>query len=223
MLKRNIHNYNDSKGRHKSCQNQYAAITKGGPNMKYHKLGCHNLSINSVRENDPLYNLGKNQEFLLLNRKQIMCSQWPKKVCIPVLAHQQEIPSRLLRWITWNWCPCMSSSYQFLYPYCVPSFYLRTTQSQAAMPPSLLSFSEHSMPLRPLCVSGNCQRGCLTCLSPALCTLFFKCGKMKTFSPKFQPRSSPMLVLTRVDFVGSLFPSSWSCLLPVLVREALFW
>lgn len=96
-----------------------------------------------------------------------MCSHWPRKLCVLVLVHHQEILSCLLQSWTltclqrWSCLPALLTTV-------FQASSSRNTQSQAALPPFLSSFNDPGLPLRPLCI---CCREDPTRLSPTFCAL----------------------------------------------------
>lgn len=176
------------RGRDKLCRN---SVCQSQRRTKHEIPGTWmSQAIHSQWEkNAALYNVGKVWNFLIRQEKKV-CSHWPRKLCVLVLAHHQEILSCLLQ--SWT-LTCLQrwSCKSALLATVSQASSSRNTWSQAAIPLFLFSFSEHGLPLRPLCV---CCRGDPTCLSPSSCTLdhplSFKGAKVK----KFLPRTLPILV-----------------------------
>lgn len=181
-------------------QKQCVSITKKDQTWNTRNLNVTSYPLPVGEKNAALYNVRKVWNFLIRQEKNV-CSHWPRKLCVLVLAHHQEILSCLLQSWTltclqrWSCLPALLTTV-------FQASSSRNTRSQAALPPFLSSFSEPGLPLRPLCV---CCREDPTRLSPTFCALghplFFKGGKVK----KFLPRTLPILMLPGLEFGAFLW------------------
>lgn len=135
-----------------------------------------------------------------------MCSHWPRKLCVLVLAHHQEILSCLLQ----SWTLTCLQRWPHLPALLTTVFQAsssRNTWSQAAILPFLSSFSEHGLPLRPLCV---CCREDPTRLSPTFCALGHPFPSRVEKWRSFYQELCPFWCFRAWVWCFSLGPSPWA-------------